>query len=587
MKKWWIANKDILKIFINYQLVSKFILFNLLIPSYKTVIKFLLSSNTTFTSGDFMSFIFSGKGLILFLITMILMLCIISLDLHVFIIISDHYLSNQPISIWKMILNGLKSLKHLLCYQGMMLLLFVSLIFPLLNFSITLSPLQKFAIPKFITAVIFNHPLYTILYSILVVICFYITFRYLFTMHYVLIQNQKMKQGLKASAQMTKKQWFPILKEVLFKDLLIALSVALVVVVGIVILLLCAFMIEKTTKFGSRLFLFNGLFLLVEGIGLLTYLYVPMVIYRMTKLFYQYHHLESKVYEQKVSSKWFIRLAMGTVLFNFIGSFVLVSFFDEIFFMQNHVAIIAHRGGGNLGPENTLAGIVEAVNHQAEWTEIDVQRTKDGWYILNHDNNFMRLSKVKQSASELTLAEVKQLQVKNHFTPSKPAVPVSTLEEVMDYAKGKIGLFIELKGKTADRQMVDDVVKLIKERQLIDEAVILSLDYSLIKYTEETYPEILTGYLYYFDFGKSGNIIGDYMIMEESVLNEDYYEQLVLLGKKVFVWTVNEEAAMGRFISMQVDGIITDNVGLLQETIDTRANWTDIEHIMNFVLNMP
>lgn len=56
--------------------------------------------------------------------------------------------------------------------------------------------------------------------------------------------------------------------------------------------------------------------------------------------------------------------------------------------------------------------------------------------------------------------------------------PVATLEEMLETAKRKIGLFIELKGSTADTKMVDDVVKMAQERNMEKEVVLLSLDYS-------------------------------------------------------------------------------------------------------------
>jgi len=56
-----------------------------------------------------------------------------------------------------------------------------------------------------------------------------------------------------------------------------------------------------------------------------------------------------------------------------------------------------------------------------------------------------------------------KFKVKNSFDISKPGQEVATLDEILNEAKGKIGVFVELKGETADTKMVDDVVKIIKE----------------------------------------------------------------------------------------------------------------------------
>lgn len=49
-----------------------------------------------------------------------------------------------------------------------------------------------------------------------------------------------------------------------------------------------------------------------------------------------------------------------------------------LFASSNHTAIIAHRAGGDLGPENTIPGMEAATAAHADGVEIDVQRTKDG-----------------------------------------------------------------------------------------------------------------------------------------------------------------------------------------------------------------
>lgn len=46
---------------------------------------------------------------------------------------------------------------------------------------------------------------------------------------------------------------------------------------------------------------------------------------------------------------------------------------------------IAHRGYSHKYPENTVASILEAVAHGAQWVEVDVRWTRDGEPVLSHD----------------------------------------------------------------------------------------------------------------------------------------------------------------------------------------------------------
>ena len=154
-------------------------------------------------------------------------------------------------------------------------------------------------------------------------------------------------------------------------------------------------------------------------------------------------------------------LWISAIVFLVIGSGVLSVYlannFDEIFPAKSSVEVIAHRGGGTLANENTVVSLDAAVEYGAKYSEIDVQRTKDGHYIINHDDTFERCCGDPRTPGEMTLAEIKQLRVKDSNNPLAEDVEVATMEEILDAAKGRIGLYIELKGSSADEQMVDDI----------------------------------------------------------------------------------------------------------------------------------
>lgn len=347
-------------------------------------------------------------------------------------------------------------------------------------------------------------------------------------------------------------------------------------------------------------FLIVWLFLtLAEVLALIAFVMVPMVVLTLTELFYKYHQTNGHTIALKLETQattWGdgithkvrlkTKVAVGLALFimcvsNIALSGLLTLFFDQVFVTKNSIQIIAHRAGGDLGAENTVEGVIKAAQEGASWTEIDIQRTKDGAYILNHDANFKRVAGEARQPSELTLDEVQALAVDNLFDTSQPSQPVPTIEEIVTAAKGKIGLFMELKGQTADTKMVDDMVSLIKREHLEDQAVLLSLDYSLITYIEKTYPEIQSGYLYYFAIGQTEHLLGDYLIMEEREATPEKVAQLKAKGKHVVVWTVNTPDSIETFVTSDVDGIITDHVLAVKEGLARRDNRNDLEWILD------
>jgi glycerophosphoryl diester phosphodiesterase len=235
--------------------------------------------------------------------------------------------------------------------------------------------------------------------------------------------------------------------------------------------------------------------------------------------------------------------------------------FNDMFPDEISVKIVAHRLGGNLGPENTLAGM-KAAEEQGTWgCEMDVQRTKDGYYIINHDDNFQRVAGDRRKSTEMTLAEIQHLRVKNRFDPRRPSAQVSTLEEVLDEAKEKgTFLFVELKGETADQKMADDVTAMIREKGMVDQCLIMSLKYPVISYEETTYPEMFTGYIYSYSYGDSADLNCDAMILEVSAATDDEVDKIHQYGKKVYVWTVDTHSRLKHFLSSSVDAIITNEV---------------------------
>lgn len=597
----WAFRGRIVWLFTKYQLLSKGLLALVIYPLYSFAIDtFLaLSGRTGISSGDYVSFLLSFQGVGFLLATLVMMVILIGLDVNTFILTSA-LIKEEKIEMTArhMLWLGLTSLKSLFSPAGLLLMVYVSLIFPLLGLGVTIGPMRQFQIPNFITSVIYANPLYLSLYAGVLLVLTYLSYRLIFTFHYVLIGGKTIGSAIRSSLDLTKTYGRALIKRLvgIFVLYFLPLFVALVALLAYVLVSQA----EQTNQ--SRFYLLFILLVVVDIVSFLTFLFPPMMIYRVTEAFYDYEEAEGRTPAVTLStkaSKWredilpTIRLrtkflVISLILFilagNFGLSYLLVQHFDTIFRVNREIALVAHRGGGDLGAENTIAGILAAAKEGVAWSEIDIQRTKDGRYVLNHDSNFKRVAGESRSSSQMTLAEIQNLQVADAFDSSRPAQPVPTIEEVIEASKGKIGLFIELKGKTADKQMVDDIVAMVKAYGVEEEVVLLSLDYKLITYIEETYPEMVSGYLYYFSIGQTEDLQGDYLIMEEAEASPEKVADLKAKGKKVIVWTVNTEESIQRFVNSEVDGIITDYVLDVKAGIKARDERTDFEVIVDSVL---
>ena len=84
--------------------------------------------------------------------------------------------------------------------------------------------------------------------------------------------------------------------------------------------------------------------------------------------------------------------------------------FDDLFPKEYTTDVIAHRGGGDLSTENTVESIRAAIEAGASASEIDVQRTADGHYVIFHDNTLKRLCNDPRTIQELNARGDKKTQ---------------------------------------------------------------------------------------------------------------------------------------------------------------------------------
>jgi glycerophosphoryl diester phosphodiesterase len=107
--------------------------------------------------------------------------------------------------------------------------------------------------------------------------------------------------------------------------------------------------------------------------------------------------------------------------------------------------VIGHQGSCADTPGNTLAGVRRAATTGAHAAEVDVRTTKDGVLVCLHDAEVDRTTDGKGKVADLTWADVKKLDAGIKFDAKFKGERVPTLREVLEAAKGKIALMLDLK----------------------------------------------------------------------------------------------------------------------------------------------
>lgn len=110
--------------------------------------------------------------------------------------------------------------------------------------------------------------------------------------------------------------------------------------------------------------------------------------------------------------------------------------------------IIAHRGASGLALENTLPSIELANLLGVDSIEIDIRRTKDGHFVVCHDDDIYRISGIHKKISRSTLAQIQDITLLD----GQSTVP--TLKQAIETAKDT-PLIIEVKITGAAKELAN------------------------------------------------------------------------------------------------------------------------------------
>ncbi len=243
---------------------------------------------------------------------------------------------------------------------------------------------------------------------------------------------------------------------------------------------------------------------------------------------------------------------------------------------------VAHRGGSALAPESTLAAYRNALTLPVDAIELDVHMSRDGHIIVFHDNEVERRTNGQGNILDLDFDYLRSLNAATHFPGGWPEPQqIPTLREVLDVAKGHVGVYIEI--KTSKRNgihgrypnIVETVVREVHATGMVEQVLVMSFDWSLLTSVKEMEPALQTGVLVSDDtwnahaqdalatlMAQAHSLGCSWLNMDWKLCTEDMPAIIHEHGLKIGLWTVNDLHDMRRFVSAGVDSITTDRPDL-------------------------
>ncbi|MSC78099.1 hypothetical protein EAI88_07915 [Eubacterium ramulus] len=493
----------------------------------------------------------------------------------------------QAMPLLALMRKGLKTSLRVIYQRNIVMIFYLLIIIPMTHALVISGYITKFTVPQFIVDYIMSHTWLAILYIGFWIYIGLRSFHWIYSLHYFCLENCNFKQARKRSWKLQKNHYWT--------DLIIVLGWS-AACIGIYygVILSGSWLVSRVNQALPTQDLFSsltlsGISLLMDVCGALFFCFdLPLFFICISLLFYYrkaaageriprvFRDLDNayritntrwvkKIY---VYRKRIIALSIVVV----IGVNFAYNFADRRGVLHmglgNPVEVTAHRGYSAAYPENTIPAFKGAIQVGADWAELDVQQTADGEVIVMHDSNLKRTTGLDKEVWQVTWDEIKDLDNGSWFDKKYQTVRIPTLEEVLKVCRGKIHLNIEIKPSGHDKDLEEQVAKLLKKYHMRDTCVVSSLKYDSLRKIKEADDSIETAYITSVSYGNFTDLeYADGYSVESTLLSKSFVNKAQKAGKQIYVWTVNSEERLEKVVGMGIDNVITDDPVMAKELI--------------------
>lgn len=493
----------------------------------------------------------------------------------------------QAMPLLALMRKGLKTSLRVIYQRNIVMILYLLIIIPMTHALVISGYITKFTVPQFIVDYIMSHTWLAVLYIGFWIYIGLRSFHWIYSLHYFCLENCNFKQARKRSWKLQKNHYWT--------DLIIVLGWS-AACIGIYygVILSGSWLVSRVNQALPTQDLFSsltlsGISLLMDVCGALFFCFdLPLFFICISLLFYYrkaaageriprvFRDLDNAY--RITNTRWVKKIYMyrkriiALSIVVVIGVNFAYNFADRrgVLHMglDNPVEVTAHRGYSAVYPENTIPAFKGAIQVGADWAELDVQQTADGEVIVMHDSNLKRTTGLDKEVWQVTWDEIKDLDNGSWFDKKYQTVRIPTLEEVLKVCRGKIHLNIEIKPSGHDKDLEEQVAKLLKKYHMRDTCVVSSLKYDSLRKIKQADDSIETAYITSVSYGNFTDLkYADGYSVESTLLSKSFVNKAQKAGKQIYVWTVNSEERLEKVVGMGIDNVITDDPVMAKELI--------------------
>ena len=213
--------------------------------------------------------------------------------------------------------------------------------------------------------------------------------------------------------------------------------------------------------------------------------------------------------------------------------------------------------------------------------EFDVNQTKDGHPVVFHGPELNKTCGIEGSIRDLSLSEVRRLDVGSWKGKEFEGEGIITLSEMMDLAASNVNLAVDLKTD----EILPEITSCIENAGMVDHVVICGCRVSRAKRVRKCNSRLSVGLnmdeemaslakmenpaRFYSEYLRQATSIHlSPLNMNFRYITPELVRMAHLRAIQVWAWTVDEPEEMRRLIRFGVDAIYTNNPKLLLATLD-------------------
>ncbi|MFC3530938.1 glycerophosphodiester phosphodiesterase [Vogesella facilis] len=235
--------------------------------------------------------------------------------------------------------------------------------------------------------------------------------------------------------------------------------------------------------------------------------------------------------------------------------------------------LFAHRGGGRLAPENTLAGMATAVQYGYGAVEFDVKLSRDGVSFLLHDDTLPRTSNGQGLAATQDIAALSRLDAGSWFAPRFAGEPLPSFATIAAYCRAhRLLANVEIKpcpGREAETGR--EVARLAAELWQGHPAppLLSSFAWEALLAARDAAPQLPRGWLIEEQWpadwpARLAELQAVSLHSDHLLLTAERVAAVRAAGYRVLAYTVNDPARAAELRQWGVDGIFTDALDVIR-----------------------